>query len=103
MSQVSKAEWLDISETFIDPACGNGNFLVEILDYRLALGVDPEVVVENLYGIDIMPDNIVECHIRMFNTLKDHGHNPQDFEETIKSNVVLSNSLEKKMSEIFHK
>jgi len=103
MDQVPTSEWIDEKETFIDPACGNGNFLVEILNRRLTLGVSPDVAVENLYGIDIMPDNIVECHTRMLDVLEKHGHKSSDFLEVIKANIVLANSLEKEMSEIFNK
>lgn len=48
-------------QTVIDPACGDGNFLVEVLRVRLEGGQDPSTALENIYGIDIMEDNIEAC------------------------------------------
>ena len=43
-------DWDNIpDETFIDPTCGSGNFLVELAKR----GVHPK----NIYGVDLMDDN----------------------------------------------
>ena len=62
-------------KTFIDPACGNGNFLIHILWRKLHEGQDSMKALKSIYGLDIMQDNIRECRIRlltiinMFDTL----------------------------------
>ena len=63
--------------TFLEPACGSGNFLVEILRRRMAhlnqkyksslLQYQPATVqaVCGLYGIELLADNAAECRERL--------------------------------------
>lgn len=56
--------------TFLEPACGNGNFLIRILERKLSHSQgDPQVfalqVLSSMYGIDIQQDNIEECIERL--------------------------------------
>ena len=68
----------NVDATFLEPACGNGNFLSEILNRKLArvkkdarsdattwewLSVR---AVASLYGVDILQDNAEECRERLF-------------------------------------
>ena len=67
-----------IDSRFLEPACGDGNFLAEILDRKLAVVkkkyrrsvMDFEknslLAVSSLYGVDIMMDNVVACRGRLF-------------------------------------
>ena len=67
-----------IDSRFLEPACGDGNFLAEILDRKLAVvkkkyrrsGMDFEknslLAVSSLYGVDIMMDNVIVCRERLF-------------------------------------
>jgi len=59
-------------KTFIDPACGNGNFLVAVLTRKLKRGHPPLEALQSIYGTDIMLDNIQECRMRLLATVKDH-------------------------------
>ncbi len=68
----------DYSKRFLEPACGNGNFLAEILTRKLAnikknyrrSSYDFErfsvFAVSSLYGVDILQDNVAECRNRLF-------------------------------------
>ena len=61
----------DISATFLEPACGTGNFLVEILSRKLEAITDNHernalIALSSLYGIDIQPDNIDTCRKRLY-------------------------------------
>lgn len=68
----------DYSKRFLEPACGNGNFLAEILTRKLAnikknyrrSAYDFErfsvFAVSSLYGVDILQDNVSECRNRLF-------------------------------------
>lgn len=52
----------------LEPACGNGNFLVEILNRKFLHSehaLDCIMSIGSLYGVDILPDNIEECHNRL--------------------------------------
>jgi len=67
-----------IESRFLEPACGTGNFLTEILERKLRvvesrygksqLEYERYVVlaISSIYGIDILEDNIVECRKRLF-------------------------------------
>lgn len=67
-----------IDSRFLEPACGNGNFLAEILTRKLATvkrlykskPYDYErysvLAVSSIYGVDIMQDNTEECRKRLY-------------------------------------
>ena len=62
----------DPAKTTLEPSCGNGNFLVEILRRKIKrCRNDKQILVAcgNVYGVDILPDNIRECHNRLLNLL----------------------------------
>ncbi len=78
MCDLVKDETERIESRFLEPACGDGNFLAEILgrklsvvsrQYAKALG-DWEkyslVALTSLYGIDIMQDNAQGCRDRLY-------------------------------------
>ena len=71
----------DYSATFLEPACGDGNFLAEILTRKLdSIANDPDyerkslIALSSLYGIDILPDNISACKRRLFRIWDSHSH-----------------------------
>lgn len=79
MLDLVKQETERIDSRFLEPACGNGNFLAEIFKRKLAVvryryaksAPDYEksavVAISSLYGIDLLLDNIEECRERLFN------------------------------------
>lgn len=70
----------DYSKRFLEPACGDGNFLDQILSRKLASikksykksSYDFErfsvFAVSSLYGVDILQDNVIECRNRLYAT-----------------------------------
>ena len=68
-----------IDSRFLEPACGDGNFLAEILTRKLATvkkiyksnPYDYEryavLAVTSVYGVEILADNVAECRERLFN------------------------------------
>ena len=78
MLDLVKQETERIDSRFLEPACGDGNFLAEILRRKLAVvksryeknAADYEryavIAVTSIYGVDILPDNVEECRNRMF-------------------------------------
>jgi hypothetical protein len=64
--------WSDPTHAFLEPTCGNGNILVEIVERRLASGLDVFQTANNIWGMDIMSDNIFEAHSRVFAIFKAH-------------------------------
>lgn len=67
-----------IDSRFLEPACGTGNFLVEILRRKLMIVEDryrknqyeyeiySVISVASIYGLDILKDNLEECRNRLF-------------------------------------
>ena len=78
MLDLVKHEASNIDSTFFEPACGDGNFLAEILSRKLesvfkiagANDADCEYwatrAFSTIYGVDIMPDNVEESRDRLF-------------------------------------
>lgn len=70
--------------TFLEPACGSGNFLVEILRRKLRLVNKSDCVSQeqyehqllralaSIYGIDISQENVTEARARMAHMMLDH-------------------------------
>ena len=78
MLDLVRQETERIESRFLEPACGNGNFLAEVLRRKLCVVRSrygrslPEyeryafVATASLYGIDILADNAAECRERLY-------------------------------------
>ena len=78
MLDLVKQETERIDSRFLEPACGDGNFLAEILRRKLAVvksrygrhAADYEryavIAITSIYGVELLPDNTDECRKRMF-------------------------------------
>ena len=67
--------WENIGSTFLEPACGNGNFLAEILERKLNRCENVEqglTALKSIYGIDIQQDNVEESKLRLFDIFIRH-------------------------------
>ena len=72
-----------IEARFLEPACGNGNFLAEVLSRKLRVvalryrssQIEYEraaiLAVSSIYGIDILEDNVRDCRARLLRVLID--------------------------------
>ncbi len=77
MLDMVKQETERIDSRFLEPACGDGNFLAEILRRKLAVvnqrygkhARDWEkyafVAVGSIYGVELLPDNAADCRERL--------------------------------------
>lgn len=83
MLDLVKHETERIDSRFLEPACGNGNFLAEVLRRKLAV-VDNRysksqvewerysvIAVSSIYGVDILEDNAQECRDRLLRIYTD--------------------------------
>jgi len=53
-------------KTVIDPACGDGQFLVPVKWYKVLVhGMSEKDALNDIYGVDIMPDNVEVCKRRL--------------------------------------
>ena len=82
MLDLVKNETERIESRFLEPACGTGNFLIKILERKLNV-VDAVyrkvqyewearafLAVSSIYGVELLPDNVVECRNRLYEYLK---------------------------------
>ena len=112
-----------LDKTFLEPSCGNGNFLVEILSRKLSCldCIDKEDAVlwemsmlqalSTIYGIDIQADNIEESKTRMKSIVMtkyrdvygiDMGESLENSIRTIlNNNIVCGNFLTEKFATTF--
>jgi len=77
MLDLVKGETERIDSRFLEPACGSGNFLVQILRRKLAAveltygksdferGHYALLALMCIYGIELLPDNIAECRANL--------------------------------------
>lgn len=78
MLDLVKQETERIDSRFLEPACGNGNFLAEVLNRKLAVvnnrynksqaewERNALLSVGSIYGVDILEDNAEECRERLY-------------------------------------
>jgi len=83
MLDLVKNETERIDSRFLEPACGHGNFIAEILERKLNVVEDKYkssqfeyerngiLAVSSIYGIDLLPDNIEEARERLLGIFTD--------------------------------
>src|SRR5437879_1182094 len=84
MLELVKGETERIDSRFLEPACGSGNFLVRILQRKLA-AVELKFAKSDFekrhysllalmctYGIELLADNIAECRTNILEILADY-------------------------------
>jgi SAM-dependent methyltransferase len=54
----------DPKKTFLDPACGDGQFLIEVLGRKME-HTDPLTALKTTFGVDIMASNVVAARNRL--------------------------------------
>lgn len=105
-----------LDSRFLEPACGDGNFLIEILRRKLSLLKDIKsqtekefkslIAVGSCYGIDILPDNAEACRERLFAEVMEQlgkkdcsGGYEESLRYMLKMNIVCGDALTYRTSE----
>jgi len=82
MLDLVKQETERLDSRFLEPACGDGNFLIKVLERKMDVLLsrykknqyefekNSVVVISSIYGIDILEDNVEETKNRLFNYYK---------------------------------
>ena len=84
----------DPSKTFCDPAAGNGNFLVVVLQRKLANNHPPLQALSTIYGVELMGDNVEEMKDRLLIELP--SLTPEEAKEArriVNHNIVCHDAL----------
>jgi hypothetical protein len=106
---------LNITARYLEPSCGNGNFLVAILERKMKviLSLKPKQrefefltlqAVASIYGVDIMQDNILQARDRMrvqivdaysehLNTMKAHDGFYPALDLILETNIQVGDML----------
>lgn len=105
MLDLVKGETERIDSRFLEPACGSGNFLVQILRRKLA-AVEVKygksdferrhyalLALMCIYGIELLPDNIVECRANLLEIFADYLKLEESAELHRAASYVLSQNL----------
>lgn len=116
MLDLVKHETERIESRFLEPACGNGNFLAEVLNRKLNVvngrykksqlewERNALIAIASIYGVDILKDNASECQERLFaifskKYVENFGTNAKiDYLKSIKfiiqRNILWGNALD---------
>ena len=93
-------DFIDSTKTFCDPACGDGQFLVEVIRRKLDNGASLYQASSTTYGVDLMEDNIELCKRRLLKILMNYSERAgmgreldDDVIDTITHNIVCSDAL----------
>ena len=89
----------DPERTFLEPTCGEGAFIVEILrrkfdrcktrsDYRTAL--------RSVYGFEIQADNVAACIENVMELCREYFKPTKEELEIINDHIIMSDSLKVK-------
>jgi type I restriction-modification system DNA methylase subunit len=87
LDQLPMELFSDSSKTFCDPACGDGQFLGEVLIRKMEQGISFAAALGSIYGVDIMQDNVDLCRERLLCDQEDLRH-------IVERNIVCADSLE---------
>jgi len=105
MLDLVKGETERIDSRFLEPACGSGNFLIRILQRKLAAvelkfgKSDFEkrhyalLALMCIYGIELLPDNIAECRANLLEILAEYLSVDESDELYRAASYVLSQNL----------
>lgn len=118
MLDLVKHETERIDSRFLEPACGDGNFLAEILRRKLRVcrnfveqGKNTQLeyeknavlAVSSIYGIELLPDNVNACRERLLKIFSDEYHSLygdsikaeciNSIKYLLSKNIILGNAL----------
>ena len=107
MLDLVKEETERIDSRFLEPACGTGNFLVEILNRKMEAvkrqcaknrheyDLASAQAISSMYGVELLPDNVATCQNRLLDLFLEiyHQHLSED----------ASSELQRCISYLLHK
>ena len=103
MLDMVKQETERIDSRFLEPACGDGNFLAEVLRRKLNVVDSRYKRSRSVYGVELLHDNAAACRDRLYSIVEERyqrvvkrGPNP-DFLDAIgfvlERNILNGNAL----------
>ena len=86
LDKMDQELFTDPTKTFLDPSCGDGQFLASVLYRKLENSIDFETALSTIYGVDLMPDNVKLCQDRLLCGREDLRH-------IVEKNIVCADAL----------
>ena len=86
LGNINIEKFKDPAKTFLDPSCGDGQFLGEVLIRKMENGNTFEQALSTIYGVDLMQDNVNECRKRLLCGRTDLAH-------IVERNIVCHDAL----------
>jgi len=89
MNKLEENNAFSTNQTVLEPSCGNGNFLVEVISRKIESGCSTVDTLNAVYGLDIMPDNIEHCKERILDLVG----NKDEYRTIINHNIVCADAF----------
>jgi type I restriction-modification system DNA methylase subunit len=86
LAEIPVDQWQDPTKTFLDPSCGDGQFLGEVVIRKMEHGSTFEQALATIYGVDLMQDNVDLCRERLLCGREDLRH-------IVEKNIVCHDAL----------
>ena len=86
LNTLDQTLFTDPMKTFLEPSCGDGQFLASVLYRKLQNGIDFETALGTIYGVDLMQDNVELCRERLLCGREDLRH-------IVEQNIVCADGL----------
>ena len=86
LDKLDPSVFTDAEKTVLDPTCGDGQFLSEVLIRKVESGIDFEQALSTIYGVDLMEDNVKLCQDRLLCGREDLRH-------IVEQNIVCHDGL----------
>jgi len=89
LDKLPDSVFIDINKTFLDPSCGDGQFLSEVVILKMERsGCSLEQALSTIYGVELMEDNVKLCKERL------RGPNPTpEIIAILDKNIVCHDAL----------
>lgn len=86
--KVSDEDWADPKKTFLEPSCGNGQFVIYMIYNRLQHGIDWKTALKTCFALDLMQDNIDEMKERVHKMLSQLC---EDYNQAVATRIMDKN------------
>jgi hypothetical protein len=89
LDKLPKELFLDPDKTFLDNSCGNGNFLVAVLERKMQNGISHKQALNTIYGVEIDENNSKECRQRL-----SLGSQTPEIWTILENNIITADGLD---------
>jgi type I restriction-modification system DNA methylase subunit len=91
LDKLPQDQLCDATKTVGDiSGCGNGNFLIRVLERRMTSGVSHKEALSTIYGVDIDANNVNECRERLA-----LGSTSKEIWAILNHNIICADALDK--------